>query len=262
MHKGFLAKSIKGAAVGSVLLLASAVAPAADETDARAIMSSMTGYLTSLKAFSFGFDEYHEVVTTDGEKIGLSSSGTITLERPDRIRATRNFGYTQVEFAHDGQALSIYDAASALFARQSLPGDLEQLIDSLRDDYGLPLPAADLLTGAGYNSLVTGATEVKDLGVGVVSGAECDHFAFRGEEVDWQVWIARSETPYPCMLIITSRNVPQAPQYRFEISDFRPESAGTAYSLEKPDAATEVGIAEFVAGAGALPGNFMLETKQ
>ena len=37
---------------------------------------------------------------------------------------------------------------------------------------------------------------MKDLGSGVIGGRECDQFAFRTDDVDWQIWIAQA-TPFP-----------------------------------------------------------------
>ena len=53
--------------------------------------------------------------------------------------------------------------------------------------------------------------DVKDLGSGVIGGVECDHLAFRTKEVDWQIWIAQGNRPYPCRYVITSSKVAQAP---------------------------------------------------
>jgi hypothetical protein len=55
----------------------------------------------------------------------------------------------------------------------------------------------------------------------VIGGVECDHFAFRTSEVDWQIWIAQGSRPYPCRYVITSIKVAQAPQYSVTISDWK-----------------------------------------
>ncbi|MGV6802867.1 MAG: DUF2092 domain-containing protein [Ruegeria sp.] len=262
MENRFLKAVAKGAMLFGVLMLVVPFGAAADEADARSLVKGMADYVASLDAFRFDFDEYHEVVTPDGEKLGLAGSGTVAVMRPDKIRVDRKTGFTNVEFAFDGKVFSAHDKASALFVRQPLPGTLDQLIDTLRDDYGRPLPAADLLTGIGHSSLISGATEVKDLGAGIVSGAMCDHLAFRGEEVDWQLWIAQGDAPYPCMIIITSREVAQAPQYRVQVNDWRPGSVDVNFTPDTPANATKVEIAEYMAGAHRWPENFTLEVEK
>jgi hypothetical protein len=75
---------------------------------------------------------------------------------------------------------------------------VDHLIDVLQNQYNRPLPAADLLLTNAYPELMTDVTEAKDLGSGVIGGIECDHLAFRGKEVDWQIWIAQGSRPFPC----------------------------------------------------------------
>jgi len=62
----------------------------------------------------------------------------------------------------------------------------------------------------------------------VIGGKECDHFAFRKEDIDWQIWIAQGDRPYPCRYVITSKQVDQSPQYSVQIKDWKTagQSAG------------------------------------
>jgi len=71
-------------------------------------------------------------------------------------------------------------------------------------------------------------TNAKDLGSGVIGGTECDHFAFRTQDVDWQIWIAQGERPYPCRYVITSNHVDQGPQYSVQVRDWRTGNAVAA----------------------------------
>ena len=72
-----------------------------------------------------------------------------------------------------------------------------------------------------YDELMPDVVDVKDLGSGVIGGIECDHLAFRTKEVDWQIWIAQGEHPYPCRYVITTKLVDQAPQYSIQIRDWK-----------------------------------------
>ena len=72
-----------------------------------------------------------------------------------------------------------------------------------------------------YKELMPLVVEAKDLGSGVIRGVECDHLAFRTEEVDWQIWIAQGDRPYPCRYVITSTKVKGSPQYTVEVRDWK-----------------------------------------
>jgi hypothetical protein len=47
----------------------------------------------------------------------------------------------------------------------------------------------------------------------VVDRIRCHHLAFRGNQVDWQIWIEDSDRPLPRKYIVTSKWMTGAPQF-------------------------------------------------
>ena len=205
------------AAVGTAKM--SSVPP--DEANAKKLVKAMSDYLASQKAISFDFDTNLEIVTKQNQKVGLASSGTLTLNRPDKIRATRRGGFANVEFLSDGKTMTLFGKDAKLYAQVDAPSTIDQLVDTLRDKYHRPVPAADLLMSNVYDQLMPQVVDTKDLGSGVVGGVECDHLAFRTKEVDWQIWIAQGGRPYPCRYVITSTQVAGAPQYTINVRTWK-----------------------------------------
>ena len=79
----------------------------ADEAQARSLLKAMSDYLGAQKTISFEYDTNLELVTKQQQKIGLASSGTLALERPDKLRATRTGGFANVEMVFDGKTPSL-----------------------------------------------------------------------------------------------------------------------------------------------------------
>jgi hypothetical protein len=121
----------------------------------------------------------------------------------------------------DGKTVTLLGKDANLYAQIEVPGTIDHLIEQLRDKLQRPVPGADLLLPDVYGTLMQDVTDVKDLGSGVIGGTECDHLAFRTKEVDWQIWIAQGDRPYPCRYVITASNVDQGPQYSIQISDWK-----------------------------------------
>lgn len=211
------------AATASAVVLAIGLgAPVkADEAAAKTMLKAMADYLAAQKNISFEYDTNLEVVTKDDQKLLLASSGEIDLSRPDKLRASRTGGFANVETVFDGKVLTLLGKDANAYAQAEVPGTLDHLIDELRDKYHRPVPGADLLISNVYDELMRDVTDVKDLGSGVIGGTECDHLAFRAKDVDWQIWIAQGEHPYPCRYVITSKGVSQGPQYSIQISDWK-----------------------------------------
>ncbi len=189
----------------------------ADETQARQLVAAMSVYLAAQQAIAFDYDSTLEIVTADGQNLALASSGTVTLKRPDKIRAARSGGFADVETVFDGNTLTILGKTENVYARARVSGTVDELVDVLRDTLRRPLPAADLLMSDVAGQLMPQVVDAKDLGSGVIGGVECDHLAFRTPELDWQIWIAQGERPYPCRYLITSTQVTGWPQYSIDI---------------------------------------------
>ena len=211
-----------GVATATLLTAYLAMPAHAGDVEAKALLKSMSDYMGKQLTLSFDYDSTLEVVTKDKQKLQLANSGTVILARPNKIHAMRTGGFSNVEMFFDGKTLTIFDKGGNSYMQAEVPGTLDNLVDQLRDKYQKPVPGADLLASNVYDALMPEVTDVKDLGSGVIGGTECDHLAFRTKDVDWQIWIAHGDQPYPCRYVITSRDVDQAPQYSVQIRNWKP----------------------------------------
>ena len=229
----------------------------ADATDAKNLLKAMSDYLAAQKAISFDYDVNLELVSTQQQKIALASSGSLILNRPDKVHLTRTGGFANAEMVFDGKTLTLLGKNTNLYAQVEAPGTIDQLVDALRDKYHRPVPAADLLISDPYKELMSEVDDVKDLGSGVLHGLECDHLAFRTKEVDWQIWIAQGARPYPCRYVITSKKVTGWPQYAIDIWAWKTgaEVASDGFKLEIPTSAKQLTPGE-VAELNEIPALF------
>ena len=186
------------------------------------------------RAISLFFDTDLEIVTKDSRSWRWRALGRCHLSRPDKLHVTRHGGFADVEAIFDGKTLSLIGRNANVYGQVDVPGSIDHLIDELRDEYHRPVPGADLLQSNLYDALMPQVTDVKDLGSGVIGGVECDHLAFRTDEVDWQIWIAQGARPYPCRYVITSKLVDDGPQYSVQIRDWKTgnEVASDDYSFK------------------------------
>ncbi len=234
----------------------------ADEADAKRLLKAMSDYLAAQQAISFEYDAILEVITKDGQKLALASSGALVLDRPDKILATRSGGHADVEMSFDGKTLTILGKNLNIFAQQETPGTVDNLVDALRKQ-NRPLPAADLLLSDPYEALMLDVVDVKDLGSGVIGSVECNYLAFRAKEVDWQIWIAQGDRPYPCRYVINSTFMDGEPQYSIQIRDWKAgdEVAATDFTFKNSTDAKKVDPKD-LKGIDALPAHFQIGEAQ
>jgi hypothetical protein len=227
-----------------MLVLTVAFVPRAEAQDdgARKILKAMSDYVTSQKTLSLTFDTDIEVVTPELQKIQFTSSGSIMLSRPDKLRATRIGGYADVELVFDGQAFAVLNKDDNAYTQLDAPGSVDQLIERVRDQFSIAMPGADLLLSRVYEELIEDVIDAKHIGHGVIDGVECDHLAFRNPDTDWQLWVEVGARPIPRKYVITSKAVTGAPQYTLRIKEWRTDvpANADAFAFKPPQGATKV----------------------
>ena len=235
-----------------------------NSAEAKKLLKAMSDYQAAQTAISFDYDATLEVVTDDSQKLALASSGAVTLSRPDKIRATRAGGFVDVETLFDGKTLTLLGKNANKYTQAEVPGTIEHLIDELKDKYDRPLPAADLFLSNSYDELMQDVYDSKDLGSGVINGAECDFLAFRQDEVDFQIWIAQGDQPHPCKYVVTSRQVPDGLQYSVEIRNWRTgdEAAKDDFAFHSPANAEKIDLKDLQDAISDFPPNFSMGGRQ
>ena len=238
--------SVLGFMLALLATLGAVVGGPAHAADAERILKAMTDYVAAQKAISVGFDTDVEIITPQIQKLQFTSSGKLELARPDKVRVSRTGGYADVELVADGKTLTALARHAGLFAEVPATGNLDQLVQMLRSEYGVDMPGADLILSGSYEALMEDVIEAAHIGRGVVDGVECEHLAFRNTETDWQIWVEVGAKPIPRKYVITSKSVAAAPQYTLRITDWRTDVqfAPDAFAFKAPAGAKKVAVGE------------------
>jgi hypothetical protein len=216
------------------------------DDDAKALLKAMTDYVAGQKTISATVNSDIEVLTTDLQKIQFASSGRVLISRPDKFRASRTGGYSDVELFFDGKAATLLGKGENVYATVDTPGTFDEFVARLHNQHAITMPGIDLLVTDAYDLLMTDVVDAKHIGRGVIDGVECEHLAFRAVDTDWQIWIESGPRPIPHKYVITSKAVTGAPQYTLLIKDFRTDApvAADAFSFNPPTGAKKVSISD------------------
>lgn len=233
---------VAGVTLATVLL--AVTMPEARAGDPAKILRAMADYTVAQKSFSATFESDVEVVTAELEKIQFSSSGKIQIARPDKLRISRTGGYTDVDLIYDGKTASIYGNNAKVYVQADMVGTVDQLIDLIQTRSGIAMPGTDLLLTNTYDELMSNVVLAQHIGQGLVDGVECEHLAFRGVDVDWQIWIEAGARPLPRKYVITSKAVTGAPQYTLRIRDWKTDPVADAdtFAFKPPAGLTKVDL--------------------
>lgn len=215
------------------------------ESKASQLLKSMSDYMSRQRAFAFTSNSSIQVVTKEGQKLNLDSESKVSLERPNKIRSDRKGELAELTLFYDGKDVTLFDKNSKYFATAKAPATIDGTIDFTRDRLGIEAPAADLLVSRPYEALTEDVVSGMYIGKTRINGVEAHHLAFRGNEVDWQIWIADGPQPVPVKYLIVSKKEPQAPEFVVEMQDWNtsPKFPARFFTWVPPEGAKRIAFA-------------------
>lgn len=214
-----------------------AVDPRADER-----LKKMSDFMAKQQRFAVHTNGELEVVLEDGQKLEFPFESDVKVQRPNRLRADRRGAKVDLRFLYDGQQFVLYGADANMYAKAPAPPSLDAAIEDAREKLGVDAPGADLLFTDSYAGLRPEVVSGMFLGPETIKGVECDHLAFRGKEVDFQIWIRTGDTPTPCRYVVTSVGIKGNPDYSADFVnwDLAPRFDAAAFTFQPPPGAEQV----------------------
>jgi hypothetical protein len=124
------------------------------------------------------------------------------------------------------------------------PPTLEEMLDFARIRYDVVAPFGDLVFRNAYDILLDGVTEGLVVGQAVIEGVVCDHLAFRAGDTDWQIWIEAGARPLPRRIVVTTLDLPNAPQFAVTVTrwDLQPALDAQTFRFTPPPGVSQIEI--------------------
>ncbi|HEY1268052.1 MAG TPA: DUF2092 domain-containing protein [Candidatus Binatia bacterium] len=250
MYATGLSKAVRlSLAIIWIALLGAISQPKAFAADAAAIdpratelLKKMSDYLANLKQFSVRGATTMEYVLDNGQKIQFTSASDVFVQRPNHARANRVGDVTAVDFFYDGSTISLFGKQKQYYATAPAPPTLDEMLDHIRTRLGMEPPAADLLYSDVYNGLMADVTEARYVSPSVVGDTKTHHLAFRGKDVDFQIWIEDGDRPLPRKYLIVTKGTKGEPEFGVELSNWNvsPKIDVAMFKFTPPANATKV----------------------
>jgi hypothetical protein len=204
----------------------------------------MGAYLRAQPIFVVTADMSTDELRPGGQKVKIQSAAMLEVRRPDRLRADVSSDRSKEQFFYDGKTFTVHDQKTNYYASFAAPPTVADVVEVAERRYGIELPLADLFAWGADETNDRALKAATVLGPSAVRGARCTHYAFRENELDWQLWIEDGDAPLPRRLVITTSNVrsePEhdvvmtwdlAPQYKEELFEFNPPEGAERIELE------------------------------
>jgi hypothetical protein len=225
--------------------------PAGIEPEAEKLLRRMSDYLASRQQFSLKAEAMLEAVLTSGQKLQYDSPATLMVSRPNKLRAHRKGDLANQEFFYDGKSLTLFNPRENLYATTAAPTTLEEMLDFAREKLDIIAPASELLYKNAAEKMLKESSSGFVVGPSMVAGVKCTQLAFRGSEVDWQIWIEDGDKPLPRKFILTSKKVTGEPQFTVLMRswDVTPKLADKGFTFTPPKGAKKIEFLQLTAEA-------------
>lgn len=210
------------------------------DPDAQAVLGAMSKYLGGLKSFTVEYSAADEVITADGRKLQFLHSGEIALQRPGRLHAARKGAAGAAEIFLDGKTLFLYGNAANAFLQLDA-SSVDPAVDAVHK-LGFDAPGADFLSDKPLDPSTTDMISGTHVGMTFVDGVEVHQLAFRGTDVDWQLWVTSGDKPLPVRYVVTTKSAASLPQFILEMRRWNvaPQIDAARFTFVMPQGATKL----------------------
>lgn len=206
---------------------------------------AMSERLRKLVAFSVEAELSWEEVLETGEKILSIEQVTADVARPYGLRLERTSPGRERIFFYDGRRAVLWGPIIRYYTAVEFDGTLPDLAVVLAEKHGYEIPLSDLFLWGSDPDDTVSIREAKYIGEARIGDRLCDHYAFREEGVDWQLWIDSGEGGLPCRYAIVDLRDPANPLFQATVL-VRPvtEFPDARFSFVAPDDAVEIPFLE------------------
>lgn len=234
---GILVGLLLSVSVTSAAQPGAKIEPRADE-----LLRAACQFLADTPAFSLTAEVWREHTDDSGEKLQFTRQVTMEVKRPGHLHMELKSGYTDRGFWFDSKNLNILDRKRNLYSTTALPGNIDSMLDSAHDRFGIDLPLVDLALSNPYQNAVARVSSGRYLGPSTAMGFACHHLAFTQDNIDWQVWIDEGPQPLIRKFVITQKNQAGEPEFTGLIRgwDLLDRISDVAFAFTPPAGAMKV----------------------
>jgi hypothetical protein len=218
--------------------------------DGRVVIGNMVDFMGSHDELAAEALLTYEAVQESGQKLHFDLLHRIALRKPDNRMVwvtLRDDGTTEKGWIAEGEFTMLKQPGN-IYAQVDGPVAVPQIVEMLTGDYGIDVPFEDLVGGRAADLwLGEDVASIMYVGEAFIGGQWTDQVAIRKTGVDFEIWVAKGDAPYPAKIAAVFTETKGRPSFVFtfrKYSTVLPPSA--SLDLDIPDDAERVDIGPVV----------------
>ena len=217
------------------------------EQDALDALKDMSEFLVTARTMEIRVDGCLEAVSETGERIRLDGATTYKIQRPGFVIDYRS-DIRNRRLIYDGKTLTIFSPKMGFYATVPAPPTNREVLNAVYDKFGVALSLEDLFrwNEPSTDNRLRRFESAYEVGPAIIDGVATDHFAFREEGIDWQIWIDQGAKPFPRKLVISDRRDPAKPTFIARLKwKLNPTFAATDFAFNPGACDKKMALATF-----------------
>lgn len=222
------------------------------EPAAMAALDKMGAYLRTLKSFDIAATTSTDELLENGMKLQFDGTTRLQARRPDRLKMAIKSDRKERQIFYDGKRFTLYAPAVKFYASAAAPASIGETAQVLAKTYGIEMPLVDLFFWGTSEARPEEIKSALALGPATVDGTQTEHYFFRQEGVDWQVWIQKGAKPLPRKIVVTTTSEAAQPSHTMVLRwNLSPKFTDKLFAFTPPPDAMRI-VLQTVDGKPAL----------
>jgi len=235
-----LAAALVGGSAAATETEAAATIPPVDPAAVNAL-EAMSSYLRSLPRYTIEADISKDKVIAGNGKLQFDHVLKIGYIKGKGMSMDSSSPQRHMQYFYNHKQFTLYTPRANFYSTVDAPATIPATLAAMENKFGVKLPLSDIFLW-GTEAAPTDAIEAAFLvGTGRVNGRDCQHYAFRQAEVDWQLCIADGDAPLPLKLVITTTAIDIQPEYIATMTwDLKPDIEADSFTFVPPAGAAPI----------------------
>ena len=211
--------------------------PAATE-----ILKRMADFTGNAKQFRVTTENTLEYLLDSGHRVDIDVSADVIISRPNKLRAERRGKLADQVFYYDGKDLTLYHPETGFYATEAVPDNYLDLFRYMAKNFKFAVPVSDLILKDAYSLLMEEVNLAVYMGRSSINGVLCDQLLFSRPGVDFQVWVAVGDKPFPYKYVVTDTSSADRLSIRTTMRDwdFNPKIKAADFAFTPPEGAQKI----------------------
>ena len=198
-------------------------------------LQEMTDFFGKVKGGRVTIRNRSDEILDSGQKVEMESVRVLAIRAPDKMAVDYSSDSVKRRIVYDGKSVTMLEMPRNIYMTHEMPATLSETLDLLDSQYGMSIPAAELLRAGFMAKLKPQLLSAGYMRASQPDGSTRVTVTLRTDWADAEIWFKADDKPLPLKIIIKYTRIPATPKYvaTYEKWDLT-NPADSAFELKLP----------------------------